>query len=255
MRNLRDPREGADMRVDIALQGPKSREILLSLGADTETRKKIMNLKRTHLCEVSLGNFDLIVSRTGYTGEKWSYELFVHPDKAAELWGAISKAGEPKGLNRAVWVRDSLRTEAGLPLYGHEMGGELNLGVAEAGFGSYVKPYKPWFIGRDAFIKRESERKAEVVRFRFNEKGVRMAHYGDPVIDRKGRVIGVVTSCAIDREGFLTGQAFLDLKYQDEGTQILIYQSAPTVSGKAPANLEMGDRTVIPTLATILSRF
>jgi len=256
LRNLRDPREGADKRVDIALQGPKSSEILLSLGADTETRKKIMNLKRTHLCEVSLGNFDLIVSRTGYTGEKWSYELFVHPDKAAELWGVIIKAGEPKGLKPCgLGARDSLRTEAGLPLYGHEMGGELNLGVAEAGFGSYVKPYKPWFIGRDAFIKRESERKAEVVRFRFNEKGVRMAHYGDPVIDRKGRVIGAVTSCAIDREGFLTGQAFLDLKYQDEGTQILIYQSAPTVSGKAPANLEMGDRTVIPTLATILSRF
>ena len=213
LRNLRDPNEGADMRVDIALQGPKSREILLSLGADAEIRKKIMNLKRTHLCEVTLGDFDLIVSRTGYTGEKWSYELFVHPDKAADLWNAIIKAGEPRGLKPCgLGARDSLRTEAGLPLYGHEMGGELNLGVSEAGFGSYVKPYKPWFIGREAFIKRESERKSEVVRFRFNEKGVRMAHYGDPVIERKGKVIGFVTSCAIDKEGFLTGLAFLDLK-------------------------------------------
>ena len=62
---------------------------------------------------------------------------------------------KPCGLG----ARDSLRTEAGLPLYGHEMGGELNLGVAEAGFGSYVKTYKPWFIGREAFIEREKTRK------------------------------------------------------------------------------------------------
>jgi glycine hydroxymethyltransferase len=62
-------------------------------------------------------------------------------------------------------ARDSLRTEAGLPLYGHEMGGDLNLGVAEAGFGSYVKTYKPWFIGRDAFIEREKGRRTIVIRF------------------------------------------------------------------------------------------
>ena len=53
LRNLRDPQEGADMRVDIALQGPKSREILLSLETDDETRKRVMALKRTELCEGS----------------------------------------------------------------------------------------------------------------------------------------------------------------------------------------------------------
>jgi glycine hydroxymethyltransferase len=84
--------------------------------------------------------------------------------------------------------------------------------VAEAGFGSYVKTYKAWFIGREAFLKREKERKGEVARFRFNEKGVRMAHPGDPVLDRRGRVIGMVTSCAVDEEGLLTGQAYLELK-------------------------------------------
>ena len=54
-----------------------------------------------------------------------------------------------------------------------------------------------------------------------------MAHPGDPVIDKRGRVVGWVTSCAIDKDGLLTGQAFLDLKSTAEGTQIFIYQGAP----------------------------
>ena len=256
LRNLRDPDEGADMRVDIALQGPKSRDILLSLETDDETRKRVMSLKRTELCDAVIGGFDLVVSRTGYTGEKMAFELFVHPDQADELFKALLSAGEPLGLKPCgLGARDSLRTEAGLPLYGHEMGGEAQLGVAEGGFGSYVKVYKPWFIGRAAYLAREKARKGQVIRFRFNEKGVRMAHESDPVMDRRGRVVGWVTSCAIDQEGFLTGQAFLDLKSTAEGTPIFIYQSASKKAGKPPAELEPGDRLPLPSQATVISRF
>jgi glycine hydroxymethyltransferase len=256
LRNLRDPNEGADMRVDIALQGPRSRDILLALGCDQKNRKRIMGLKRTQLCDALVGGFDLIVSRTGYTGERMAFELFVHPDSTADLFTALLKAGEIYGLKPCgLGARDSLRTEAGLPLYGHEMGGELNLGVAEAGFGAYVKTYKPWFIGRQAFLDQEEARKGEVVRFRFSEKGVRMAHLGDPVVDRKGKVVGTVTSCAIDRDGFLTGQAYVDFKYTEEGTPIYIYQGAPKKAGKPPAELQDGDRVNLPTLATVISRF
>jgi glycine hydroxymethyltransferase len=255
-RNLRDPKAGAEMLVDLALQGPKSREILLSLDVDAKTRKRIMGLKRTQLCEATVGGFDLVVSRTGYTGEKMAFELFVHPDRLTDLWNALLKVGEPLGLKACgLGARDSLRTEAGLPLYGHEMGGDLNLGVAEAGFGSYVKTYKPWFIGRDAYVAREQERQGVVVRFRFIEKGVRMAHHGDPVLDRKGRVIGVVTSCAVDSEGFLTGQAFLELKSAEEGTPISIFQGAPKTAGKAPAEMKTGDRINLPTQAVVITRF
>jgi len=256
LRNLRDPKAGKDMRVDIALQGPKSRDILLSLGADAATTKKIKALKRTELCDAVVGGFDLVVSRTGYTGEKMAFELFIHPEKAVELWAAIMKAGEPLGMKACgLGARDSLRTEAGLPLYGHEMGGEMNFGVAEAGFGSYVKTYKPWFIGRDAYIERESKRTGVVIRFRFTEKGVRMAHNADPVIDTKGKVIGKVTSCAVDKEGYLTGLAYLDLKYAVEGTPIAIYQGAPKLASKAPAELSAGDKVTLPTPAVVVSRF
>jgi glycine hydroxymethyltransferase len=256
LRNLRDPKAGADERRDIALQGPRSREILLGLGCDKETRRRIMALKRTDLCEAVVGNFDLIVARTGYTGEKMAFELFVHPDRAVEFWEALMSTGTPLGLKPCgLGARDSLRTEAGLPLYGHEMGGELGLGVGAAGFGSYVKIYKPWFIGRDAYIAQEKARSGEVIRFRFTEKGVRLAHNGDPVIEPKGKVIGVVTSCSIDSEGYLSGQAYLDLRYKTEGTPIAVFQSAAKAAGKAPAELKAGDRVTLPTAASVVSRF
>jgi glycine hydroxymethyltransferase len=244
IRNLRDPKAGDDMRIDIALQGPKSREILLSLGADSETRARILKLKRTELCDAVVGGFDLIVSRTGYTGEKMAFELFPHPDRAVEFWNALLKAGEPLGLKPiGLGARDSLRTEAGLPLYGHEMGlgsgkfGQRDLGVAEGGFGSYIKPYKPWFIGREACIAREKVRKGVVVRFRFDEPRVRMAHNGDPVVNAAGERIGWVTSCAVDAERFLTGQAYLDTKFTAEGTPILIHQGGVMDRPATPAKV------------------
>ncbi|MBM4425630.1 MAG: serine hydroxymethyltransferase [Chloroflexi bacterium] len=231
IRNLRDPKSGSAMRVDIALQGPKSRDILLAMGVDDKTRARIMKLKRTELCDAVVGGFDLIVSRTGYTGEKMAFELFVHPERAVDFWLVVMKAGEPFGVKPiGLGARDSLRTEAGLPLYGHEMGlgsGKFDgrdLGVAEGGFGSYVKTYKPWFIGRDAFVAREQERKGVVIRFRFDDQRVRMAHNGDPVVNANGERIGFVTSCAIDSERFLTGQAFVDLAYSKLDTPILIHQ-------------------------------
>lgn len=256
LRNLRDPKEGADMRVDIPLQGPRSRDILLALGVDDENRKKIMKLKRTELCDAMVGNFDLIVSRTGYTGEKMCFELFVHPEKASDLFRKIVEVGEPFGLKPCgLGARDSLRTEAGLPLYGHEMAGDLGLGVAEAGFGSYVKTYKPWFIGREAFLEREAKRKGVLARFRFNEQRVRMAHPGDPVMDESGKVIGEVTSCVTDSDGYRLGLAFVLTKYAREGTPIFIFQGAPDKSSKAPSELGSGDRVTMPGAATILRRF
>lgn len=243
IRNLRDKSAGNDMRVDIALQGPRSRDILLAMGVDAETRTRIMKLKRTELCDAKVGGFDLIVSRTGYTGEKMAFELFVHPERAVDFWKAVLNAGEPFGVKPiGLGARDSLRTEAGLPLYGHEMGlgsgkfDEKDLGVAEGGFGSYVKLYKPWFIGRDAYAAREQERKGVVVRFRFDDQRVRMAHNGDPVVDETRQRIGWVTSCAIDGERFLTGQAYMPFAYAKEGTPIFIHQGGvmdrPATSAK-----------------------
>ncbi len=256
LRNLRDTKESEAMRVDIALQGPKSRDILIALGCDANTASRLRALPWAGVTEGVFGGFELVVSRTGYTGERVAFELFVHPEKSVDLWNALLAVGGPLGLKPVgLGARDSLRTEAGLPLYGHEMAGPLGLGVGAAGFASYVKTHKPWFVGRSAFLAQEASRKGEVVRFRFDEKGVRMAHTGDPVVDRRGRVIGHVTSCAVDSEGYLLGQAYLELKYTGEGTPIAIYQGAPSEPGKAPRDLALGDRAVVPTPTTVLPRF
>jgi glycine hydroxymethyltransferase len=253
---LKDPKEGGDMRVDIALQGPMARKILMGLGCDEDTRCNIRYLKRTHICEVSMGGFDLVISRTGYTGEKFSFEIFVHPSRADDLFNVILEIGKHYGIKPCgLGARDSLRTEAGLPLYGHEMGGELNLGVAEAGFGQYVKTYKPWFVGREAFINKEKGRKGQLVRFTFDEKGVRMAHLGDPVVDWRGKVVGHVTSCAVDMNGYLTGQAYIDAKSAEKGAIIYVYQGAPKDSSKILGTLKVGDRVILPSPAHIQRRF
>jgi glycine hydroxymethyltransferase len=195
----------------------------------------------------------LIVSRTGYTGERVAYEIFVHPDQAASLFRALAlHNATPCGLA----ARDSLRTEAGLPLYGHELAGPLGLNPADAGFGNYVKLWKPFFIGKAAYIAHERERDAEMIRFRLANKGARPAHQGDPVVDKKGRVVGLVASCSIDSEGYQTGQAYLKHEFGAEGTEIAVFAgSARLKNGKTPGELTIGDRVPMPEPAQVLSRF
>lgn len=267
LRNLRDPNSGADQRVDLAVQGPKAREVLLALGADPATAARLKAMTRTQTARATLGGFDLIVARTGYTGEQMGFELFVHPDQAEALWTALLAAGAPLGLKPCgLAARDSLRTEAGLPLYGDEFAGHLDLGVGDAGFESYVKTHKPWFVGRTAFLAQEKARGSEVVRFRFPQKSGRMAHNGDPVTDAHGRVVGEVTCCSIDSEGFRLGQAYLTFAAGAEGTAVHVWQGAaeafaaatprPTTSAEIEAAVQArGGKARPPEAAAVLSRF
>jgi len=255
LRNLHDEAV-EDQRVDIALQGQLSKDILLKIGFDEQDIQKISNLARTNLCHAQWGDQDLIISRTGYTGEKMAFEIFIHPEYSVQLWKKLIEVGTPYGLKPCgLGARDSLRTEAGLPLYGHEMGGKFNLGVAEAGFGSYVKTHKPWFIGRSAFLENEKDRSHKVIRFCFEEKRTRIAHLGDFVFNDKGKNIGFVTSCAIDKEGFLTGQACIEDKYTIIDTPILIFQKTDSQKPIDFSKLNEGDKISLPSKARIIKRF
>lgn len=263
IRDLRDPKHGADCRVDIALQGPRSADILNALaGGDADFARRLKALPWAGVmggrtAPANPGGYDLIISRTGYTGERMAYELFIHPDRAVELWNALLAAGEPFGLKPCgLASRDSTRTEAGLPLYGHEMAGDHDLNPADAGFGSFTKLWKPFFIGRRAFMEHEKGRDSVVVRFRMNEKGVRRPEPGDPVLDRRGKVVGHVTSCAIDAEGYLLGQAYVPLGMSQPGTALNIYQlGGGTRPIKAVESVALGGRLPMPDSATVLTRF
>jgi glycine hydroxymethyltransferase len=215
---------------------------------------RVKRLPWAGITRVTLGDFDLIVSRTGYTGERVAYELFVHPDRLAEFWQALLAAGAPLGLKPCgLAARDSLRLEAGLPLYGHEMAGPLNLTMAEAGFGLYVKIRKPFFVGREAFIARDAQREGGVIRFGVPERGP-MPQQGDPVVDDKGKVAGFVTSCAIDTEGQQVGQAYVRDAYTAVDTHLAVLVS-PRREPKPRAQLALGDRTQLPVGIVVLSRF
>lgn len=263
LRDLRDRQWGDECRVDIALQGPKSIEILKSICDNKADAAKLGKLPRTDVMRAILKGFDVIISRTGYTGESIAYELFVHPEKAPAFWDLLMEVGTPFGLKPiGLGARDSLRTEAGLPLYGHELAGPLNLMPNDAGFSSYVKVYKPFFVGRAPYLEHEAKRKMDNVRFRMNEKSVRvpkgaanieMGGDMDYVVDKRGRVIGRVTSCAVDFDGYMTGQALIENKYAVEGTPIGIVAAAK--DGKAAHNLKVGDRLPVADAATVVSRF
>jgi glycine hydroxymethyltransferase len=244
---------GSERRVDIALQGPKSRDMLLSLHGDAADKARIKTLPWAGVTRVTLGGYDLVVARTGYTGERIAFEIFIDPDKAPALFKDLCEAGAtPIGLA----ARDSLRTEAGLPLYGHELAGDLNLNPADAGFGSYVKPWKPFFIGKKPFVAHELERDAVVTRFRLDSKGVRAPHPGDPLIEARGRVVGRVTSCSIDIEGYSLGEAYITLSHAAEGTPLYVFPGAAgTKPGKPLGELTIGDKAVLPNPVTVLSRF
>lgn len=255
IRNLHNSSHGEDQLVLLALQGPNSGQILKEYVKDSPTKKAISKMVRNDVI-TSTSQHDLIIARTGYTGEKIGYEIFIHPDHAAEMWNALLKVGEAFGIKPCgLASRDSLRVEAGLPLYANELAGPLNLGAAEAGFRKYVKTYKPWFIGRKAYIAREGKRKDQLVRFRFDGKRVRVAHIGDPVVDTEGNAIGHVTSCALDSQRRLIGQAVIDRKFIKKGTPIHVYQGASTEEKFSLSDPKIKGKAVTASQATVISRF
>jgi len=258
IRDLKDLSSGEDQRVDLAIQGRNSLAILQSLTDDPKLRARLARIRRTEFVETELAGMNVIVSRTGYTGEDIGYELYLHPDNAPKMWNLLLEKGQDYGVKPAgLGARDSTRTEAGLPLHGHDLAGLYNISPIEAGFGPYVKFHKPYFIGRKALLEKEATRTMEILRFRMNEKGVRMARLGDVVVDKRGQYIGRVTSCALDSEGFQVGLAYVDRKYNREGTPIGII---PLPHDKVPPTkpveeLALGDKMLLHEEATVLTRF
>ena len=258
LRNLKDPSSGPDMRIDLALQGPASMRILQSLTDDVRVQEQIGRLQRTGVAHCELAGFDLVIARTGYTGEDIGYEIFVHPYRSVAFWEKLLEAGKPFGIQpTGLAARDSTRTEAGLPLYGHELAGHFDISPAGARFAAYVKLHKPYFIGREAYLAKEKERTMEVARFRMNERGVRMPKTGDPVVNKKGQAMGWVTSAAVDVDGVILGLAYVYSRYAKPGDEIGIFNlpAKPLVEKGNKAELQPGDKIALSDAATLLPRF
>ncbi len=170
----------------LALQGPRAIEVAASvLGPE------IPQLRYYHAAEVRWNGQPVLVSRTGYTGED-GIEAIVGNESAVELWEALWRAGADSGLVAAgLGCRDTLRLEAGMPLYGHELTEEID--PLSAGLGFAVCLEKD-FIGRDA-LRAIAERGPERVRVGLRLQSRRIARQGCPVFaNASTERVGVVTS-------------------------------------------------------------
>jgi aminomethyltransferase len=144
-------RDASDEVSLIAVQGPVSRAIL-EATAGLEPAAPLADLRYYRATPARFDGVELLIARTGYTGED-GYELYVAADRAVALWEALVAAGAPLGLVPAgLASRDTLRLEAGMPLYGHELG--LHTLPVQAGLGRVVALAKEGdFRGRAAVEK------------------------------------------------------------------------------------------------------
>ncbi len=200
----------SDEYAEIALQGPGAERIL----------QEYFHIDLSSLEFFTFGNYllfdeELLISRTGYTGED-GFEIYGHEDIIKKLWTEFYKVGVvPCGLG----ARDTLRFEAALPLYGHEISDQVS--PITAGFKIFAKTEKGDFIGRNALLKELKDgSKKKLVGIELIDRAIPRAGYPVQIGDL---VIGEVTT------GYLSitlnkpiALALVDIKYSDLGTQIKV---------------------------------
>ncbi|MBW2617327.1 MAG: glycine cleavage system aminomethyltransferase GcvT [Deltaproteobacteria bacterium] len=142
----------------IAIQGPVSEKVVAGLTSDP-----LPPAGRNHVGIISLAGVEVLISRTGYTGEKIAFELCVPWEKTVQVWTELLSAGAPEGLIPiGLGARDTLRLEASLPLYVHELSDEMPImALPQARFAVNLKNGRGDFIGRKALAAQIEELKTD----------------------------------------------------------------------------------------------
>jgi aminomethyltransferase len=139
----------------LAVQGPLSDDLLAAMQIPTDH-------EYMSFVEAKVGGHDVTICRTGYTGEI-GYELVVPADAAGEVWDAVMAAGEQFGIRACgLGARDTLRTEMGYPLHGHELSESITPVMARAGWA--IAWDKPSFWGKDALVAQREAKQSRVLR-------------------------------------------------------------------------------------------
>ena len=223
-------KEGFDVEVvnasdswgEIALQGPEAEKFaveVLGLNETAELGFYTYYEAQWPPCHSELAEESpasrMIVSRTGYTGED-GFEIYCNHEAINEIWDMLLAAGvAPCGLG----CRDTLRFEAGLPLYGHELSDTIT--PLEAGLGMFAKVKEKDFIGRDALVaQKEAGLTRKIVGIELQDKAIPRAGYP---VEVNGEQVGEVTtgyrSISTDRSVCV---AMVDKAYTELGTQVEI---------------------------------
>ena len=174
----------SDNLSQLALQGPQSLSLLKKITDEKEIPSKYYYFADN----VSVGGINCLLSQTGYTGEL-GFELYVKNEDAPKLWDMLLKEGAEFGIVPCgLGARDTLRLEASMPLYGHEMSDDIS--PLEAGLGFAVKMKKDDFIGKKALEAKGEPQKKRV--------GIEIIGRGivreNEIIFSEGKEIGVTTS-------------------------------------------------------------
>ncbi len=200
----------------IALQGPLAMEILQkAAGLD------FPELKRFHFVKGQFFETQALISRTGYTGED-GVEIYLPSGEAARVANLLLETGKDQGMCLAgLGARDSLRLEAGYPLYGHEISASIN--PLAGGLKWVVKFDKPFrFVGQDALEKVADEGPGhKVVFFRLQDR--RIAREGTEVLDSEGHAVGKVLSGTLSPIlGKPIGSALVEAAHARIGAELFV---------------------------------
>lgn len=180
----------SDYYTQLAIQGPKAQETLQKLTPVDLSQIKNYWFTWGQVC----GLHNVMIARTGYTGED-GFEIYIPSDEptSARVWGEVLEAGKEFGiLPCGLGARNTLRLEAAMALYGHEISDTIN--VFEAGLGRYAKLDKGDFVGRDALVKIQEDGgpKRKLVGLEMIERGIGRDGYA--VFSLDGKQIGEITS-------------------------------------------------------------
>ena len=174
----------------LALQGPRALDTLQKL-----TKVDLAAIKNYWFTWGTVADIpNVLIARTGYSGED-GFEVYTPSDEATtvKMWNELLEAGAEFGIRPCgLGARNTLRLEAGMSLYGHEISEDIN--VLEAGLDRWLKLDKGSFIGRDVLLEVQNSGgpKRKIIGLEMIDRGI--ARDGYPVLDLEGREIGVVTS-------------------------------------------------------------
>ena len=199
----------------LAVQGPASEAIVAAIDGITDLTTPWAEQKYYAWTDALFAGQPLLIARTGYTGED-GFELLVRAEDAPALWDAALAAGEPHGLVAAgLAARDTLRLEAGMPLYGHEL--SLDIKPAQAGLGRVVAADKDDFVGKNAPAPAADAR----VLVGLTAEGKRAGRAGYAIVADDDSVLGEITSGALSPTlGHPIAMAFIDPSSADEGSTV-----------------------------------
>jgi len=205
-----------------AVQGPNYKVILDNLG--------VPDTGRWQMIEAEVEGCKCLFTGTGYTGEM-GFEVVIfdsdlqNPEKGIKVWNAILEAGKDVGIVLCgLGARDALRIEAGLPLYGEDIHEEVNPVETGYDFKMFCKHDKePFYFGKEAILKAKNEGvKIKHIGIKLQEKGIPRADYEilNTAGEKVGYMVNGVRSPAIGNIGI--GMGFVDIKYAEPGTDVLI---------------------------------